>query len=352
MQNGTNITNGDVSCSNKVSDTINTIFSYSNLYRAYEKCTLGVKWKWSTQNYMVNACCRVARLQERILNGTYKSPPPKHFQINERGKKRDITALGFEDRVVNKCLCDYYLNPLLSKTLIHDNGATIKGKGLSFTRKRAICHLQRFYRHYGNKGYVLKMDVHHYFESIDHDILTRLMGKKVKDQQTLALIKQLMDTCEVGLGLGSQVSQIGAVYYLNDVDHYIKEKLHHKFYARYMDDMYILSNSKEELEKTLQIVIKLLKPLKLELNMTKTRIYDLESGFVFCKTRYLLAETGKILKLITSNSLASMKRKIKRGVDISNIIPSFESYINNFNAHKKLYLFRQKYIIKPNEVLV
>lgn len=350
MQNGTNMTNGDVSCSNKASDTMNTIFSYSNLYRAYEKCTNGVKWKWSTQNFMLNACCRIARLWKALMENRYKSPKPKCFPINERGKHRDITALGFRDRVVNKCLCDHYLNPTLQRSLIYDNGATIKNKGLSFTKNRTICHLQRYYRKHGSKGYVLKMDIHHYFESIHHQMLIDKMAKNVPNDLVLAFIKQLMDTCDNGLGLGSQVSQIGAVYFLNTIDHFIKEKLRCKYYNRYMDDMYILCESKERLESILVLVRYLLKELKLELNMTKTRIYDLESGFVFCKTRYVLTETGKILKLITSNSMASMKRKVKKGVDISNIIPSFESYINEFNAYKKLYYFKQKYIIKPSEV--
>lgn len=345
MQNGINITNSDVSCSNKASDTINAIFSFNNLYNAYEKCTNGVKWKWSTQNYMVNACCRIARLEIKIKNGIYKSPSPRYFTINERGKKRDITALGFEDRVVNKCLCDNYLNPTLQKTLIHDNGATIKNKGLSFTKKRVICHLQKFYRHYGNKGYVLKMDIHHYFESIDHDILIDKMRKKIKDRSLLAFVKQLMDTCDKGLGLGSQVSQIGAVYYMNEVDHYIKEKLHCKYYGRYMDDMYILSNDKEFLKRTLKIIIKLLKPLSLEVNLSKSKIYDLDKGFVFCKTRYILTDTGKVLKLLTSRSVKSMKRKIKKGIDIQNIIPAFKSYMDDFNAHKIFYCLKKEYRI-------
>ena len=345
MQNGTNITNGDMSCSNKTSDIISTVFSYKNLYKAYEKCINGVKWKWSTQNYMVNACCRVARLYKRIQNGTYKSPKPRKFTINERGKSREITALGFEDRIVNKCLCDNYLNPILQKSLIYDNGATLKGKGLSFTRKRIICHLQKFYRKYGNKGYVLKIDIHHYFESIEHNILIEQMAKNIKDKQVLAFIKQLIDTCDKGLGLGSQVSQIGAIYYLNEVDHYIKEVLHCKFYGRYMDDMYILSNDLSFLKNIKNTIGNMLTRYKLELNLSKSKIYEISKGFVFCKTRYVLKDNGKVIKLLTSTSICSMKRKIKKGVNLSNIYPSFFSYLTNFNAYKIFYLFQKQYII-------
>ena len=335
----------NASCSNKVSDAMNGIFSFENLYRAYEQCTKGVKWKWSTQNYMVNACCRVARLRRKIIQGVYKSPPPRKFKVNERGKTREITALGFEDRIVNKCLCDNYLNPLLASKLVYDNGATIKGKGLSFTKNRVCCHLQRYFRKYGAEGYVLKMDIHHYFESIDHDVLISMIGKYVEDDCILRFIRQLVDTCNSGLGLGSQVSQISAVYYLNDVDHYLKENLHCEFYGRYMDDMYVISRSKEFLFSVLSVVRRLLADIGLELNDSKSRIYRLVDGFVFCKTRYVLTSTGKILRLLVSSSMKSMKRKIQKGIDVSNILPSFRSYVKQFTASKRLYEFEKKYVM-------
>lgn len=341
MQNGTNIINSDVSYNN-VCDTIDTIFTYNNLYKAYEKCTLGVKWKWSTQNYMVNACIRIARLHKKILSNTYKSPSAREFYISERGKRRKITALGFEDRVVNKCLCDNYLNPLLSKSLIYDSGATLKGKGLSFTKNRVICHLQRFYRKYGNNGYVLKLDLKHYFESIDHEILFQKLSKKVKDEQVLNLIKQLVNTNEIGLGLGSQVSQISAMFYLNELDHFIKEKLRCKYYGRYMDDMYILDNDYYKLLKIKHIIQEYVKKDKLELNVNKSNIYSLKNGFVFCKTRYKLTDNGKIKKLITTKTFKSMIKKIKKGIDVSNIMPSFLSYISEFNCYNKYIDFKRR----------
>lgn len=341
MQNGTNITNSDESCSD-VCDSIDTIFTFNNLYNAYEKCTLGVKWKWSTQNYMINACTRITRLYKRIQAGKYKSPPAREFYINERGKSRKITALGFEDRIVNKCLCDNYLNPLLSKSLIYDSGATIKNKGLSFTKRRVLCHLQRYFRKYGNDGYVLKLDLKHYFESINHDILIKKMSKKVHDTELLKFIKQLVDTNKDGLGLGSQVSQIGAMYYLNELDHLIKEKLHCKYYGRYMDDMYILDNDYKRLKYIKNVIREFLKADELTLNESKSNIYKLEDGFVFCKTRYKLTKSGKIKKLITTKTFRSMIKKIKKGIEVKNIFPAFLSYINDFNCYNKFNNFKRK----------
>lgn len=98
MQKGTNVTNGDEPCSNKANDSINTIFSFENLYNSYLECIKGVKWKHTVQEYMINACFRIAKLHKSIINGTYKMKPMHFFTVCERGKLRNISALSLEDR--------------------------------------------------------------------------------------------------------------------------------------------------------------------------------------------------------------------------------------------------------------
>ena len=251
------------------------------------------------------------------------------FQVCERGKTRNISALPLKDRIVHKCLCDHYLTPLLRKSLVYDSGATLKGKGLSFTRKRVVTHLEKYYRRYKtNKGYVLKVDFHNYFESIDHDTLLELVSKVVDDEATLNFIQYIIPTEIKGLGLGSQVSQICALYYVSKLDHYIKEVLRLKYYGRYMDDLYIVSRSKEKLYKALAY---LRSNRHIELNEKKTRIYKLEKGVVFCKCRYLLTQTGKVIRLIASKTIASFNRKVKQGFDIS---ASIHGFLLQFNCHR------------------
>ena len=342
MQKGTNIISSDTSYSNKVSEVRNTtflfrfIFSFDNLYNSFLACCKGVRWKYSVQNYSLNACCRIARLQKRLFNKTYDLSKVKEFILNERGKTRKISALTFEDRIVMKCLCDNFLVALLSKSLVYDSGATIKRKGLSFTKKRVICHLQRFYRKHKNNGYALTIDFRHYFESINHNIMIDLIREKARDDDIIDLIKRVFVTTKDGLGLGSQVSQISAMYYLSELDHLFKEKFKIKYYERYADDILLISSSFNKLKHIKSILDKLVDNRELKINKSKTHIYELSKGFVFCKTRYRLLESGKILKLLVSNSYQSMKRKIKKGVDIANILPSFYSYMKDFNAYNKI----------------
>jgi len=350
MQNGTYVRNGDVSCFNKASDTITSIFSFENLYNSYLKCTNGVKWKQTTQEFMFNAWYRVAQIYKSIQDNTYKMENMHFFSLMERGKVRNISALSLKDRIVHKCLCENYLTPLLSKSLIYDSGATIKNKGILFAKNRIIAHLQQHWRKYGNNGYVLRVDFKSYFESINHEILFKMLRKRIKNTDLYNLCVKMIPNNVKGLGLGSQISQICAMYYVNSIDHFCKEKLHLRFYSRYMDDICVISNSKRELKNTLKIITKMAKDLKLTINKNKTKIYTLKNGFTFCKCRYKLTKTGKVLKFITSKSFKSMKRKVKKhSFDLSNIIPSWQSYINWFDSFNKFRNFI--YFVNTNKKL-
>lgn len=355
MQKGTNTTSSDTSYSNKVSEVnnatsslFNKIFTFENLYNSYLNCIKGVRWKQTTQAFMFNAWYRIALLYNDLHTGKYKMGDMHFFKVCERGKTRNISALTLRDRIVHKCLCDNYLTNLLSKKLIYDSGATIKNKGILFAKNRVVAHLQKYYRHYGNTGYVLKIDFHNYFESIDHETLMNKLSKVINDDYLLNFIKMLIPSEVKGLGLGSQISQICAMYYLNDIDHYCKEKLKLKYYARYMDDIYAVHYSREKLIRVLFIIKSMARQLGVELNQDKTKIIELEKGFVFCKVKYVLTKTGKVKKLINARSFRSMKRKIKRGITFDSVLPSWLSYISWFNCHKKTYEFINKYL--RNEV--
>lgn len=146
-----------------------------------------------------------------------------------------------------------------------------------------------------------------------------------------------------GLGLGSQISQICALSYVNAVDHYIKEKLRIKYYGRYMDDFYLIHNDKDYLYRCLKEITAELKKLGLEVNK-RTRIHKLSNGFIFTKIRYILTDSGKVLHLITTKTFKSMKRKIKKGVEIKDILPSWYAYLNKFNCYNKKKEFIKKFI--------
>ena len=86
----------------------------------------------------------------------------------------------------------------------------------------------------------------------------------------------------VGLIIGDLMSQVYSNVYLSKFDNYITETLQFKHYGRYVDDAYIMSNNKEELEMLIPKMITFLKEkLGLTLHPHKTKIVNMWSGFTF-----------------------------------------------------------------------
>jgi len=86
-------------------------------------------------------------------------------------------TLSFSDRVVQHSFCDNLLEPFFEKRLIYDCAACRKGKGTHFAIDRLNGFLRAFYRKHGTDGWILKCDVRKYFDSIDHDVLKRMLAK-------------------------------------------------------------------------------------------------------------------------------------------------------------------------------
>lgn len=299
--------------------TFEEVFTFENLYTSYQRCCKGVNWKTSTKNYKLRAMQNIAQTYTKLHNGTYKSKPFARFTICERGKTRTILANHISDRVVQKCFCDNYLVPLYQSKLIYDNGACMKGKGLSFAVNRLKAHLQKYFRkHKGNTGYILTYDFSKFFESINHEILLQMARKVIIDNRLYQLYAYFVNCFEgdKGLGLGSQISQVSALFYPNKIDHYIKEKLRIKYYGRYMDDGYLISNSKEELLRCRDEIVRLATDLKLKVNLAKTRIWKLEKGFMFLNRHWNLTESGFVKINPSHTTLLRMRKRYRKLVAI------------------------------------
>ena len=103
---------------------------------------------------------------------------------------------------------------------------------------------------------------------------------------------------DVGLGLGSQISQTFALASANRLDHYVKEVCRIRGYGRYMDDGYLIHESKEYLQGCLDGIRRICKELGIVLNERKTQIVKLTHGFKYLKTRFYLLDTGRVVRKI------------------------------------------------------
>lgn len=341
---------------NKSFDDFNNIIDPEHLLQSYYSCRKGVAWKHSVQKYESKLIKNISESIKKLKNGESVIKDGVNFKINERGKVRDIRSVHISERVVQKALCDYVLVPMLSKSLINDNGASIKGKGSNFSRKRLIRHLREYYNKYKtNNGYVLTMDFTKYFANINHDILLNMLKKEITNKRVMELIRQFIKSFgDKGLCLGSQISQICAVYYANKLDHFIKEKLRVRWYGRYMDDSYLIASSKEELKKYFMEIEKVCLELGIKINNKKTQIFKINKGFKFLKGTYILSDSGRIIRKPTKSNIIRLRRKLKKIKilldknkvnfnDIRNLYISWRGHIKHFNSWRSVQRMHSLY---------
>lgn len=218
---------------------------------------------------------------------------------------------GWIHKAMQRCLCDNALVPLFSAAFVYDNAASLKGKGIDFAMDRLTCHLQRYYRKHGTDGWALVFDFSDYFNSAPHAPIYAESERRIRDERVQKLACGLMeDFGERGFGLGSQVSQIDALMLPNRLDHFIKEQLHIEGYGRYMDDGYLIHESRDYLQECLKQIRAVCADLGIRMNEKKTRIVKLQE-LHFLKTRFYLTETGKVRRKMCRKSARRMRRKLK-----------------------------------------
>lgn len=344
-------------------DNFDWVFSYEHLYHSYRMCRRNVAWKASVQKYMTQAPLNVLQTYTRLMNGKFKTTGFFEFDIMERGKKRHIRSVTISERVVQRCLCDYALVPVLCRTFVYDNGASMKNKGYTFASKRLTQHLHEHYRKHGQDGYILLFDFSKFFDRVSHKLVKGILHKEFSDERLLALTEHFIDAFgSIGMGLGSQISQILALASANKLDHYIKEVCGIRGYGRYMDDGYLIHPDKAYLQKCLEGIKAICDELEITLNTKKTQIVKLSHGFTYLKIRYYLLPSGKVVKKIYRRSVTKMRQKLKAfqkkvadGImtykDVYQSWQSWRAYAANFNAYRTIQrmgdLYNQLFIFTP-----
>lgn len=300
-----------------------SVFSHNALAKAAKEATKNVTYKASVKRYMQRRLVNIAILNDNLIHKRDIRKGFICFSLFERGKLRNIMSVHFAERVPQKSLNQNALAPVLMNSIIYDNGASQRGKGTSFALRRMVTHLQRHYRKFGTEGYILLIDFSDYFNNIDHDVAKSIIDNAFEDEGIKWLSFLFIDAHyehnkkhgrdeRKGLGLGSEINQTMAIMLPNAIDHYVKEVLKIKGYGRYMDDSYLIHESKEYLRYCLREICKKCKELKIEINMKKTRIVKLSRGFQFLKTHFWLTETGKVIKKPCHDAIVRQRRKMKR----------------------------------------
>ena len=287
----------------RLGDLYKNICEYENISTVFSEVCKNTRNKRKVSMIKDYKAIYIARTYQILKEKKYVVGPYNKFTIYEP-KKRNIYSQGMQDKIINHLVARFILYPAILPCLLDINVASRKNMGTSKGIKLALDYHRKCKVKY-KSYYILKCDISKFFASIDHDILKNKLIKRIKDKDALKIVFDIIDSNTEGLYIGSMTNQILAIFYLNDMDHFIKEKLKIKYYVRYQDDFLLFHESKEYLRYCLQEIKNFLEIEKLKLN-SKTRIYKNTNNFVFL---------GRNTKGIYSR-YRNIKRKIKKKIQI------------------------------------
>ena len=311
--------------------TYQELCSFDTLWTAYHRARRCKRCKKSTAPFEYSAIEELLILSKSLLQGTHQPDPLDAFYIYEP-KKRLIQAPTFRDKVVQHALTDYIVYDELARSFTLNTYAAQYGKGTHYGLEMLKRHMRTYFlRRKGAdeaarkaaglphrpmeewdyaEGWVIKGDIRHFFQSIDHRRLKAALEPRFPDPDIRALMWRYIDAVDEGLALGHQTSHIYAVFYVSSFVHYVGEKLHLPLAGMYMDDWYVICPDKATAVEALRLARLEFAKLGLELN-DKTNIFPLQNGIDFCGFHTYLTRTGQVVSKLRYSSIKRMKRRIR-----------------------------------------
>lgn len=293
----------------------------------------------------------IAKIQQRLLTEDFEVGKTSEFVIHERGKVRLIEGNTIEDRIIFHVVCDDFLTPAIQPYILYTNGASQVGKGLDFQRKLLRKHLHQYYlRNRTNKGWILISDFSKFYDNIDVVEAWNQFARLIDNRLAMGILwrtfySMKVDTSYyekygypfvpfkhdslyyythvpkseqtgeyyalVGVYIGAQPSQVVGIFYPTEFDTCAPCKYGIKESARYQDDSYAMSNSKEQLEALAEDELDICTSLGIFVNNKKTHIYRLDKGFKFLQHNYRLLDNGVVVDKINKKQVHKFRRRLK-----------------------------------------
>lgn len=269
------------------------IISISNLECADVIARKGKKNRYGVIQHDKDREANIMSLHIALRDGAYRTSAYTTFSIFEPKERLVFRLPYYPDRIVHHAVMNI-LEPIFVSMFTADTYSCIKGKGIH----GAVRGVKKALRDQDGTKYYLKMDVRKFYPSVNHIILKRLLRRKFKDEALLGLLDEIIDSAP-GLPIGNYLSQYLANFYLNGLDHWLKEVKGVKYYFRYLDDIVILGSNKASLHKLREEIRDYLwDNLKLEVKKNY-RVAPVDDhgidfvGYVFRHTHTLMRKTIK-----------------------------------------------------------
>jgi RNA-directed DNA polymerase len=280
------------------------VYSFSNLELADTIAQKGKQKQYGVITHNKNRTENLTKLQNMLMDKTFRTSQYTTFKVYEPKERLVFRLPYFPDRILHHAIMNV-LEPMFVACFTADTYSCIKGRGIHSASKKLKNCLQDTV----GTQYCLKMDIRKFYPSVDHAILKNLLRRKIKDNDLLQLLDEIIDSAE-GLPIGNYLSQHFANYYLTGFDHWIKEVKKVKYYFRYADDIVVLAEDKPYLH---QLRAEITQYLGGQLNLQVKGNYQVFPvakrgidflGYVFFHSHTLLRKTIKkrFAKAVTRKS--------------------------------------------------
>ena len=361
----------------RIDNLYTKIVDIKEIQNMYDKrIKINTKNKLKLEKFENNYVSNIIYIKNILKDKNYIPGRYNIFLVKEP-KLRLVMSQNIIDKVINHMVSEYFLVDVFENSFIEENIATRKNKGTHYGIKLLKSYLNKTIQK--NKNfYILKFDISKYFFNLDHDIIKRIIRTKIKDKDVLNILDNIIDSTNQnyvnetiskvkkkeienvinncnkdklieeiknlpnykngkGLPISNMSSQVIAILYLNELDHYIKEKLKIKYYIRYMDDGILIHESKEYLEYCLKEIEIILDKYKLELN-NKTKIINIKEGFEFLGFKYCI-KNNKVIMKVKNQTKNRFKRKMKnlyklfnnKKIEYKELLQIKDSYLGHLN---------------------
>ena len=335
---------------------VEDVFSYRKLYRYGKKCCNNVRWKQSTQNFEAHLFSGTARRRRELLTGKWRPKKCSHFILHERGKVRPIDAPHITDRQIQKAVSKEVLVPLYTPGLIYDNYASREGMGLHFAFRRVKEMLHWYYRRYGRNGGVILLDLKKFFPSARRELIYQRHQQLILNPTLRAIADTVIDTAPStapgrGMPLGVEPSQQEMMSMPSAIDNWFKCQAGVKCAGHYADD-YIAIGPVELMRRISNELVRRFEKMGIPVNRKKCKLIPLTKPFKFCKAKFTLTETGRVVVNGCRDGVKRARRKLKlfkrewltgkRTLEeVAQYMTSQLAYYRNYNDHGRILRLRR-----------
>ncbi|MBU1091660.1 reverse transcriptase/maturase family protein [Patescibacteria group bacterium] len=333
------------------------IISLENLFSAWEEFKKDKQKKLDVQEFELHLEQNIFQLYRELKNRTYKHGPYTSFYVHDP-KLRHIHKADVKDRVLHHAIFQI-LNPIFESTFISESFSCRVNKGTHKGVRYVEKIIRKVSKNHTKTCFILKCDIKKFFDSVDHDVLLKILGKTVKDKDATRLLEDIVESFvserstlfnRSGIPLGNLTSQLFANVYMNELDQFIKHDLKIKYYARYTDDFVVISEDEVYLQKLVQTIdFFLTQRLNLKMHPQKVSIQKSYRGVDFLgyivlpHHKLVRAKTRKRMFRKVKEQTIQYKNEKRNRNTLNQSLQSYLGVLSHANTHQLSQDLKNKY---------